>query len=101
VVWRGEDGPPEPEALANRVVADARRVGVLAACDVLGASVQVVAPAYARFERGVEEVVNSALAWLRERNVHPLGRYGRWEYSSMQHAVTDGLALGRALRGAA
>jgi protoporphyrinogen oxidase len=101
VVWRGEDGAPEPEVLANRVIADARRVGVLAACEVLGASVQVVAPAYARFERGVEEVVNAALAWLRERNVHPLGRYGRWEYSSMQHALMDGLSLGRALRDAA
>jgi len=98
VVWRGEDGPPEPEALIKRVIADAERVGALAGGEVEGADVIVAAPAYVRFEHGVDELVKGALSWLQARGIHPCGRYGRWEYSSMQHAVSEGLALGRALR---
>jgi hypothetical protein len=33
--------------------------------------------------------------------VQAVGRYGRWEYSSMQQVLIDGLAVGRALRSGA
>lgn len=101
VTWRGEEGPPDARTLTDRVIADARRAGVLTNCEVEGAEIWVTAPAYVRFEHGVADTIDEALDWLRVRGVEAVGRYGRWEYSSMQQVLIDGLAVGRALRSGA
>jgi UDP-galactopyranose mutase len=54
-------------------------------------------PAYAVFSGGTLDAVAGIAEWLSARDVHVLGRYGRWEYSSMAQVIRDGLALGRSL----
>ena len=49
---------------------------------------------YVVFERGTSAIVQAAHAALRDRNIEPLGRYGRWEYSSMGQVMRDGFAVG-------
>jgi hypothetical protein len=46
------------------------------------------------FEIGVQDLAAEALAYLRTVDVEPLGRYGRWEYSSMAQVMRDGFAVG-------
>lgn len=82
-----------------RVLEDARRAGVVSAQhEVLAAKAWVVDPAYVVFTDETDDVVGAASDWLRERNIHLLGRYGRWEYSSMAQVMRDGFALASRLK---
>lgn len=98
VPWRAED-PLDRDALAQRVLDDVRRTGELPeGSRILGVDVHWVDPAYVCFDLDSKDTVQAGLSWLREHGVEPVGRYGRWEYSSMAGAIGDGLALGDALR---
>ena len=67
-------------------------------CRILGVEVHWVDPAYVCFDLDSQDTVQAGLSWLREHGVEPVGRYGRWEYSSMAGAIGDGLRLGDLLR---
>lgn len=40
---------------------------------------------------GRGEAVRAATRWLESVGIHPIGRYGRWTYTSMGEAILDGL----------
>lgn len=92
---------PLPQGeLLDRVVADIGRAGALPAdCRVVDRRLLVVDPAYVVFSRESAPVVEQALGYLTSRRVLPLGRYGRWEYSSMAHVMRDGFACKEMLAG--
>jgi hypothetical protein len=47
------------------------------------------------------QIMERARRFLLEHDIHPLGRYGNWEYSSMAKVIGDGFALGERLRSVA
>ncbi|HET6349989.1 MAG TPA: FAD-dependent oxidoreductase [Candidatus Krumholzibacteria bacterium] len=75
-----------------------RVVAIPAGCEILGIDIRVVDPAYVVFTPECQAVVERAAAHLHSRGVFPLGRYGRWEYSSMAQVMRDGFALASSLR---
>jgi len=88
----------DSETVMNRALADLDRAGVIPGdCKVLPGRVVVNDPAYAVFSSGTLDTVAGIVEWLSARDVHVLGRYGRWEYSSMAQVIRDGIALGRLL----
>ncbi len=91
------DAPMRSEAEVLREVrADVERVGVLPEnCEIVDAHLLVADPAYVVFTPESQEVVKRARAFLREHDVMTVGRYGRWEYSSMAQVMRDGIAVGR------
>jgi len=85
-----------------RVIADACATGGIPdGCEVVDAAVYVADPAYVVFDPSSQSLVAEALAFLSRRGVWPLGRYGRWEYSSMAQVLRDGFALAAQLGGEA
>jgi protoporphyrinogen oxidase len=91
---------PPAEVLAG-VRRDLAKVGYPAAgSEIVGEKLLVNDHGYVVFEIGVEERAGEALAFLREHGVEPLGRYGRWEYSSMGQVMRDGFEVGDRLLGA-
>jgi protoporphyrinogen oxidase len=52
--------------------------------------------AYVLFDHAYAESRGEALSWLDEVAIEPIGRYGRWTYSSMEDALLDGLEAGAA-----
>jgi protoporphyrinogen oxidase len=81
------------DQLIERVRADAVRVGALPSrSQVLGARAWVLDPAYVVFQKGGQEIIRQARAALEEAGISTLGRYGRWEYSSMAQVMRDGFA---------
>lgn len=89
---------PRAERIA-RVVEDARRVGAIGQHQrVLASEAWCVDPAYVVFDEQTTQVASAARDWLEARHIHPLGRYGRWEYSSMAQVMRDGFALGARLK---
>lgn len=82
--------PPMP-GLEERVIADLRRAGILEpGHEVLFSLPVVIDPAYVIYDRHRRETVPSLLSLLRERGVHSVGRFGAWEYSSMEDAIVSG-----------
>jgi hypothetical protein len=72
---------------------DLHRAHVLPAGSCIVVSrVKVIDPAYVVFSAASEPVVARARRYLEDRAITPLGRYGRWEYSSIAQNLRDGFA---------
>jgi len=85
--------------LIARVVEDARRVGAIPRGQrLLATRAWCVDPAYVVFGKDTEQLVAAARAWLEAQGIHLLGRYGRWEYSSMAQVMRDGFELAARLK---
>lgn len=90
---------PARETMVAKVIESASRVGVIGAGhEMLATRAWVVDPAYVVFTDETEEIVAAAARWLEARNIHMLGRYGRWEYSSMAQVMRDGFELAARLK---
>jgi protoporphyrinogen oxidase len=101
ITERAEDPLASDEAITRRVIDDARRVGALRDGDAIEATKAfTLDPAYVVFRPGDEATVQAARAALEGLGIHAVGRYGRWEYSSMAQVIRDGFALGDRLRAA-
>ncbi len=88
---RAEDPPPEDGPLFARVRTD------LDAAQALpdGASIRSIHrmeanPAYVVFTPENQSLMEEAREFVLDKGVTPLGRYGRWEYSSMAGVMRDG-----------
>lgn len=80
-----------PEELIRRVQTDLNRIGVLPeGSQIIDEHVLVIDPAYVVFTPESQAVMQRARSFLEEHDVIPLGRYGRWEYSSMSGVLKDG-----------
>lgn len=53
----------------------------------------VISPAYAILEKDTEEKVSKYRTELQTQNVYLTGRYGKWEYSSIEDAIVDAKQL--------
>jgi protoporphyrinogen oxidase len=92
--------PPQADILAA-AREGLRRVGVLPdGCEIVGEHLLVADPAYVVFTSDSQEVVRRCRAFLEGVGVSTVGRYGRWEYSSMAQVMADGVTWAQA-RGAA
>jgi protoporphyrinogen oxidase len=91
---------PDLSEVVSRVEAEARGLGAILPEHKLAAShARIVDPAYVVFPASGAEPVERVRDWLGRRGVVPLGRYGRWEYSSMAQCMRDGFTWGRAAAG--
>jgi hypothetical protein len=89
----------EPGSIEAMVRSDLARVGAIPTdCEIVGIDVRTIETAYVVFTLECQAVVERAATHLRTRGVFPLGRYGRWEYSSMAQVIRDGYALASSLR---
>lgn len=83
------------EQLMSRVQADIFRVGAVpSGCRIIDMHLLVIDPAYVVFSVDDEGIVERAREFLLSHGVVPLGRYGRWEYSSMGQVMRDGFSFG-------
>lgn len=91
VPFRGGTPPCHRESLAA-----ARRgleaLGLLEGCEVVGENVMTADPAYVVFTPGAEATAERGRAHLAAGGVTALGRYGRWEYSSIAGVMGDAVA---------
>lgn len=98
ITERGEDPPTPDEELLARVLADVERTGLLPeGSEILAMHLMEADPAYVVFSLESAGILERARGFLEAHGVFPVGRYGRWEYSSMAQVVTDGWTLGEQL----
>jgi protoporphyrinogen oxidase len=87
------------EELIERARSGMERAGILKPDDELVvADVKDLHYAYVYFDRHRARAVPAILAELERRGIHSIGRYGRWEHTSMEDAIGQGKQLAERLR---
>lgn len=83
--------PCDGDALIQRCIEDARRVGFIRPDDPIRAGVQVDMPyAYVVYDHGRQARVRMIRDWLAEHDIVLAGRYSEWEYYNSDHAFIAG-----------
>ncbi|MEO7995249.1 MAG: hypothetical protein ABI743_12695, partial [bacterium] len=102
ITERAEDPQPVVADLLARVIADLHRVGAVPpGCEIIDASLRVLDPAFVVFTPQNQAVMEAGRAFLTANQVTPLGRYGRWEYTSMGQVMQQGWAWAAQMNAAA
>lgn len=76
----------------GQILDDLRRLGLLEqGVEISNEVVLRIEPAYVIHDDFRKDNLAAIHAWLRERGIFSIGRYGRWEYSGMKTAIRQGL----------
>jgi hypothetical protein len=87
---------PDPGRLYRHTLGKLRGLGwVHSEKDILTRVDLDLPGAYVIYDEKREGIVGDLLAFYRKRGIHPVGRYGLWEYGSMESALKQGLAVAR------
>lgn len=93
------DKPVAPATLLDQIRAGLERAGILRADDEIAlADVRDIHYAYVIFDKHRARVLPAIAAELEKRGIYSIGRYGRWEHTSMEDAISDGMKLAERLR---
>jgi protoporphyrinogen oxidase len=90
-------GPIDPAPLAAHAVASLHELGLLDRARVRLVRWRTIPVAYVLFDHDHAAARAQVIAHLRRHGVHVAGRYGNWEYSSMEDAILSGRDAARAL----
>jgi UDP-N-acetylmuramyl tripeptide synthase len=53
--------------------------------------IHVIPCAYVHHTNEAEQAVAAAINRLEEHDVYPIGRYGHWDYTSMEDSILSGI----------
>ena len=91
-------GAIETEPLAAHAVESLHGLGLLDRARVRLLRTRTIPVAYVLFDHDHAAARAHVVEHLRRHGVHVAGRYGNWEYSSMEDAILSGRAAARALK---
>jgi hypothetical protein len=81
----------DPKSVVSRILVDLRRARAYAeGSEIIDVKLRVIDPAYVVFTADTDRIVSEARVFLEEHDIYVVGRYGRWEYSSMAQVMRDG-----------
>lgn len=90
------DGERPEESLFGLVVEGLERLGIIRSeGDVVVKESVWIEKAYCIYDKGRREALGRIMPYLEENGIISIGRYGRWEYSSMQDAIIQGRDAGK------
>lgn len=76
-----------------------QRAGILRPEDkILVSKIVTISPAYVIYTLDHEAAVSTILAWLAEKEIHTVGRFGEWQYFNMDDAIASGRDAVRSLQ---
>ncbi len=90
VAFSGEH-PIDQAAVVKQVKSDLERIGILRRGDRIGVEAVFEIPcAYVLYDHARRRAVDAVQRYLQSRGIFSVGRYGAWEYSSMEDAIHSG-----------
>jgi protoporphyrinogen oxidase len=93
IAYRAGTSPDPDEAVAATLAA-LRRARLLREDDEVElVHVQAISPAYVIYGLGHHSAVDTIARWLDSVGIRLAGRFGRWEYFNMDHAMSSGRAV--------
>ncbi|HEV2355217.1 MAG TPA: FAD-dependent oxidoreductase [Puia sp.] len=91
---------PDGRALGRHAAQKLKRLGWIKNESRIVSRVDLDLPgAYVIYDSKRDETVGALLAFLRRNEVQSIGRYGRWEYGSMESAMEQGIQAAREILG--
>ena len=90
-------GPLDARALVDDALQSLEELGLLDRGRVRVARARTIPVAYVLFDHDHAAARAQVVEYLERHDVHVAGRYGRWEYSSMEDAIVSGREVARAL----
>ncbi len=91
--------PLRRQGIRSRVILDLLRIGAIRSKqDVLVIQENDLKYAYAIYDRNRSRAVSTCLRFFESRDIYPVGRYGRWEYGTMEDALLQGLDTAKRLK---
>lgn len=86
-------GPIKLDTLGPKIASGLTDMGIIdKADDIEFMRPRFLKHAYVVYDMNYEKNVPAILAWLEEHGIFSAGRYARWEYSSMEDAILQGMA---------
>jgi len=83
---------PDGPALGRHALQKLKQLGWLKSENQVVSRVDLDLPgAYVIYDAQRDDTVARLLDYFRKRRVYPVGRYGRWEYGSMESAMKQGI----------
>lgn len=79
--------------IEDKVVEEIKQMPIFDIKEILFVHCIKIPVAYCIYEHKRPPIVQKLMAELQDRNIHQIGRYGRWEYNAMQDAIIDGKNL--------
>ncbi len=87
---------PDPVKLGNHAVQKLMELGWIKSRKEIVTRVDLDLPgAYVIYDDHRDQTVSDLLSFYRGKRVFSVGRYGRWEYGSMESAIEQGIAAAR------
>ncbi len=88
-------GIPDARKLGREAVRDLMRIGWIRSEREIAVRADLDLPsAYVIYDEFREEAVGTILSHLARKGVCPVGRYGKWEYGTMESALVQGWEAG-------
>ena len=85
---------PNPEEVYARSLEDLRRCGILRTGDRILTRLDLdIKSAYIIFDEHREAHLQNLIGYLESREIHTAGRYGQWDYYSMEDSIRSGKAI--------
>ena len=92
-------GSIDARALVEEALQSLHELGLLDRGRVRVARARTIPVAYVLFDHDHAAARAQVVEYLERHDVYVAGRYGRWEYSSMEDAILSGREVARVLRG--
>jgi protoporphyrinogen oxidase len=93
------DDPTEPSGMVDAVLQGLERCGILqSGSPVAAVHTFRIDYAYVVYDKHRKARLGPLLGDLEEMGIYSVGRYGAWEYATMERSILTGTALGRQLK---
>ena len=79
-------------SLQNRVIRNLEDIGWIDPGAIICSAVHIIEFAYVHFSKNYDEVVPIILKKLKSYDIFPLGRYGKWDYTSIEDCILDAIS---------
>jgi protoporphyrinogen oxidase len=95
------DAKPNPIELGRHAIQKLKQLGWIQSEKQIVSRVDLDLPgAYVLYDRYRDETVRELLAFYQKKGVYSVGRYGRWEYGSMESALEQGIQAAQSITSA-
>jgi protoporphyrinogen oxidase len=90
--------PLDQDAVTQQTIAALRGAGILDGDDQVDVvHAEAIDPAYVIYDLDHARSVDRIVSWLAQRDIRVAGRFGRWEYFNMDHAMKSGQSAAESL----
>ena len=91
ITWNHRGPEPDKKVLIEEIITALKKISLIDdQSTIIGKHIWTADPAYVIFTFDTERIVNNCFEFLEKYGVTCLGRYGKWEYSSMYQNIKAG-----------